>query len=500
MAEDGSDAQAPHLSERESVAATVYGLLDVAGSVIGISIADISEVLPLPALSPMAMNAHGLLGAFDLRGRLIPLFDLHAISGRMAGETTPSLVAVLRSADRCLAIGIDEILGIAHMGGDAVQRLSGGATASERTGGFLHEGRIVTLVDVRDLLAAPGVHTAHYELKAETYALSDGRAPVLVFAVGGATFAVKATEVHGTVPKRVIDRNSLTSGHCLGSITQHGRRIPVLDTPQALGIGRWTDLDAAEIVVLRYPEDRLLGFAVDKICRLITVDAHDVSPPPGALGTAAKMLVGTLVDDESQQVFLLKPEALRARPDLLDLARMSERMRAHPDTAPRAVPADAEAAHAVIQERVRYLIFEIGGRTIASPIAQVVRLVEPPDRLVEAPGAQIGVEGFFPLDGQTVPLVRPPHYAASVSRTALSRVLLLGRRDRFIGLAVDAVLGIETSVWRTPPAPDVPENDGIAQLGNGETRRILPRLDLSALAERYGVPAADVPAEGAMAG
>ena len=122
---------------------------------------------------------------------------------------------------------------------------------------------------------------------------------------------------------------------------------------------------------------------------------------------------------------------------------------------------------------------------MATPITQVVRIIENPGRLVNASAAPRGVAGFFAQDGRTIPLVEFARHRLAGPAEDARRVLLVGDRSRRIGVAVDSVLGIETSRWRAPKSAvggEGPEEDGLVQLVSGEHRRILPRIDLEGLA------------------
>lgn len=458
------------------------GLMRVDRAILGIKIAHLAEVTPVASISPLLIEADGLLGALDLRGTMIPLLDPRHLCGLPGVATAPAFAVILRHESRLIAVGIDELVGLAHPeDGDVHTLFRPGARAGRAVAGaFLHDGAVVTVLSVEALFAAEDIPSvpARRLNAADRLAGTASRRPVLTFSAGEACFAIEATEVHGTVPRRTIDRNSLTSGACLGSITHHGRRIPVMDTTQVLGLGRHAQRDAAEVVVLRYPEDRLLGFAVDSIQRMVTIDMGRLTPAPACLGASGDLLSRVFVDQEGTQIFVADPAALHSRTELLEMARLSgNRWNRDDASAPQAPPAE-ESGGSVVIERIRHLIFA-AGRTVACPIVDVVRIVEPPATVVPAPDAAPGIVGFFAIDGQTLPLVRLSEVLGYGPDTGPRRVLIVGSDARRVGFAVSAVEGIETSSWRAGDAAPAP----VVQVGSGANRRILPLVNLGALGE-----------------
>lgn len=464
----------------------VFGLMQVGEATVAVGVSHLAEVTPVTRLSPTVLQSPSLFGMLDLRGRLVPLYDTAALCGMPSGDAPPAFAAVLRRGDRRVAVGVDAVLGIASLEPGAVQPLDPGSGSTPVTGGFLHDGAVVSTIDVPRLMASPGLQSARGLASGPAAAPRETTRPFLVFVAGGATFAVAATEVHSTVPRRAVERNSLTSGACLGTIMQHGCRVPVMDTTRAVGLGGALECAAPEIVVLRFPEDRLLGFAVDTICRLIPLMDSRPTAPHLALGPAGALLGGIVVDESDQQIFLLDPDALRTDPDLAEMAGMSGRVAGREGTGPGGKARGAPPRLSdVVEERVRHLVYEEGGRVMATPITQVVRIIKHPGQLVDATAAPQGVAGFFAQDGRTIPLVDLAQGRLAKPPEGARRVLLVGRKPWRIGVAVDAVLGIETSRWRAPKSAiggDRPEDDGVVQLVSGQHRRILPRIDLEGLA------------------
>ncbi|MEL6207375.1 MAG: chemotaxis protein CheW, partial [Pseudomonadota bacterium] len=306
-------------------------------------------------------------------------------------------------------------------------------------------------------------------------------APFLTFTAGGATCALPAVAVHATVPRCQIEQNALTSGLCIGSITYHRQRIPVVRTADLIGLGEPDDRTNAEIVVLRCEGDDRLGFAVDTINRMIRIEERTLQPPPAAASGHEGLLKGVLTfPGSADQIFVLDEARLAKNDTVAELAKLSR-----PQKATQKSEATLRKPNGdVVEERVRHLVFDVG-ISVASPVMQVLRIVTPPERVVARPSSDVpGLRGIFSLDGRPVPLVDLDQMLGLWGTgDGDARVLVVERGADLVGFAVHAVTGIETSAWkRTAPAGTPDQGAAVVQLGRGAERHVLPVLDLQRLA------------------
>ena len=268
-----------------------------------------------------------------------------------------------------------------------------------------------------------------------------------------------------------------------------------MDANAVLGLGhRNHERRVAEIVVARFPEGHVLGLAVDVISRIQSVRTSDLRPAAPLLDRSAPLVSATVTEDSGRQIFILDHARLTADATLLAMAELSDPARtgtdpAPPDQAqrqPDGIPPDEE----VVRERARHLTFEAGG-TFASPITQIVRILEPPGSVTPVESAR-GVDGFFTVDGQITPLVclaralgRSPG-ADVAEQDRRERILLVGDKGAQVGFRVGRVTGIEASNWRTTPPAGEDVAGGLVNLSTASGPRVLPRIDLDALICRLG--------------
>ncbi|MEO0915768.1 MAG: chemotaxis protein CheW, partial [Pseudomonadota bacterium] len=260
--------------------ASAFGVFRVGDRLVGVPIANLAEVCTVMSLSAL-MTAQGpVLGAFNLRGGLVPLVDIEALAGAGSYDRPARRAAVLRYADRFLAIAVDEVVRLFEA--QPVQTNYGPQSGSEGQGaippfdsslfpeGFVMDDKVVSCLSARALFESDTVlsvpKTDRSKEKAETRHCSK----YLVLSAGGVTIAVDIKYIWATFPKQRLEELDISSDAdlFLGFTKQIGWRIPVVDTNRVLGIGQATSPRETEVVVLHMPNDRLIGFHVDATERL----------------------------------------------------------------------------------------------------------------------------------------------------------------------------------------------------------------------------------------
>ena len=252
---------------------------------LGVPTTSLAEVCPVNELYPLLVKSDGLLGALNLRGQLIPLIDPSVIFGFSSNMVKPRFAAVLRQGGKVLAIGIDEVAGLATVAKSAIQPVEGLAGCSEglADGIFYEAGMAVTLANVANIFRLSGATVVSAGATNRAAIKKTNGQHSITFEAGGAFFSVPAVEVYGTVPRQIIEKNALSSEICLGSVNHHNRRIPVLCTVDLFQIGEKRQNRQAELLVLRFPNDQLLGLAVDAIRNMEAVSPELFSTVPDVI-------------------------------------------------------------------------------------------------------------------------------------------------------------------------------------------------------------------------
>ena len=138
----------------------------------------------------------------------------------------------------------------------------------------------------------------------------------------------------------------------------------------------------------------------------------------------------------------------------------------------------------------KYLTYNAGA-DIATPLDDITEILPYPAEIIPitAGGA---VQGLFIHRGAAILLVCLPSLVGrgrSVEREE-ARVLLVESKRGYVGFAVPALRAIEESVWEQPRRGETQTHallgtSPLVEVGDGEQTRMLPNVDLRAVAATY---------------
>ncbi|MBF9029987.1 hypothetical protein HKCCE3408_06245 [Rhodobacterales bacterium HKCCE3408] len=463
------------------------GLLSIGEATVAIEVGYLAEVAHIETLQKRLGNGgDGALGVIAIRGALLPVIDplgIYASAG-----TSPEIAAVLSDDTAVTGLAVDGVKGLRRFPARSLQRLTGDGGDSLNAGTIYDGGRQINVLNARAVLDRPDYPKASLNLR-KALASDRGLArPYLTFEAGGVAFAVRAETVFGTVPRQGIEDATMSDDRFLGTIRYFRRRVPVMATNRVFGLGRGGATDRFETVVLRFPGDRLLGLAVDRIVHVANPSEAQSRPLPVTVTGAMSLLAATAPINEVAH-FLIDEARIVADPELVAAAELSETRADEPDP-----PAAAGAGSGkVVRERERYLLFQAGTR-IAVRMTQIDGMREPPAAgAITRPDADLpGLAGLFFQDGALIPLIRLSEHLGldGAPDPARARVILTRSGDVRIGFLVDAVDGIATSSWFTPQDEAVSADFDLVSLRAQGREEVRNALDLGrvseAVAARFG--------------
>ena len=460
-----------------------FGMVRIGQITLGIAIDQMSEVCHVNAPVPLPIPSASLLGGFELRGSLVPLLDVSRICSQGPETEQPHLAVVLRHAEAVIAFYVDEVMGIATCSEKDVQTFLHGDALGQPTikGLFRNDDQFVSILDVPKVFDLPDVYAAQRPGLSDKGETAERLTRQLTFKAGGAIFSVPAIEVYAAVPRQEIKVTAITAGPCLGEISYYGRRVPVACPVSLLGIGEIRERGPSEVVVMRFPDDTLLGLAVEAI-RNIESFTEDREAKIPLTADGSKGLISHLsVQSDGTQIYAVDIAAFHQDAETTTLASLSEQaVEEQKETVANTVD-DTNAN--VVRERERYLVVQAGTR-VAIPLAQVTCILNPPAETTPAAEPYAGFRGYFSRLGQSVALFGLAdclHGGAGggAAQDAQVRIVLTGEEDAQVGFEVDQVISIEESQWREVPKDD--NNPVAVQLGTRSNRTVLPLVSLDAL-------------------
>ncbi|MDX8351411.1 chemotaxis protein CheW [Cognatiyoonia sp. IB215182] len=453
-----------------------FGVIQIGEALIAIPIQHLSEVLHVQKQEPLAQSGAFLRGGIALRGQIVPVLDLQALAGLPEPDAGTKLGVIVEYQARQIALFADRIIGIANIATDDIHKMSrtAGDKASLFTTLFAYDESFASVLDVSATFDTPDIFTAKRPDISKKNMLRT-QVPMLTFEAGTARFSVPAVEVYAAIPRQSVESTAITMGPVLGEITYHGRRIPVVCASRILGLGDGEPQSRPEIVALRFPDDLVLGFAVDAIHEIGTFSGIRETTIP--LWQSGRSFVDrVMIRDDELQIYVVDLEKLNQADDLLTIAKLSK-IEDDPKIQPKP---ETTNERNVSQERQRYLVVDADAR-LAIPLSQVNRIVEPPDRVTPATVSSLGFRGYFSRFNESIALYDLATCRGGKSGTeAGGKVLLTGQTGHQVGFRVENVVSIEMSEWCEKPAhPNRRGSTTLVQLGDGEQTKVLPAFNLN---------------------
>lgn len=107
-----------------AVTRTTYGLLRLGSAAVALPLSILREVVPRPErYEPLPVATPGLRGAVTVRGQIVPVIDLAALSGAEPVTGADHVVAVLQGTKRVLGVVADAVVGVEQAADDDLQRV-----------------------------------------------------------------------------------------------------------------------------------------------------------------------------------------------------------------------------------------------------------------------------------------------------------------------------------------------------------------------------------------
>jgi chemotaxis signal transduction protein len=117
-------------------------------------IENVLEVAELGSLSALPGAGVAVLGVRNLRGQVLPVFDL-ALVLAIGGDAAPPRVVVAEHAGRLAGLAVDEVTDVVALAGTPEQ-----TEAEYLSGAILEDGQLVGILDVERLFGSLAAQAA----------------------------------------------------------------------------------------------------------------------------------------------------------------------------------------------------------------------------------------------------------------------------------------------------------------------------------------------------
>jgi len=491
------------------------GVFHLAGMQLALYQHHLKEVVQTGALSALPTECPSILGAFSLRGVMVPVMDLRLVLQPGAQPLPAPYVVVIEWEQRLLGLATDGVVGVYALPPDQLRRLAPAPTSdSVLEGGFERpdDGSQVSLLNVQSLIRQPHLPMTWpasdppKDLSTDASTASDAglvkgpagasaatlenAQPLMLFRCQGIPMAVGTEAVHTTVvnPELLDIRNA--SGAFLGMMRFNGQDVPAVHLGQLCGLspqpGQQTSADQQAFLVPT--AGGLVACLVDSITDVAAADSRQCVPLPPYSLAGSHLFAGTLpvealvssqrTHDQTAIGFfmLLDAQALQTDARLLDLTRLSQSGGQHQRGAgPQA------AQH---RDSGPLLIYHLG-IDVASPLVQIAEILA-----WEAKAAVHGLgQGSLLMSrGRAIPVLElAPLLGLPTAQTDASeagQVLVLHDEGQWLGFKVPELVNIEHG--RLPAG----QREDRVVVGAAADERVLRLVDLLKLARGLRAPQA----------
>ncbi len=319
-------------------------IFDLDGARFALDATRVCESVWLPELTPAEEAPPWVVGLFSLRGRIVPVVDLHLRFHHPARRYSPSDQVVVLDADhQPMGLIVSEVIEVIELPCDAIQpppQFEPAATGhAHLVAGEARVGdELVTLLDVSRLTHLPeGPEFAEVmELSAcagyfcpqatpQEHALFHARAVALreaaaeeegerlglaVVELGGECFGVELASVQEFCDIAQLSPIPCCPPHILGAMNLRGNLLTLIDPRAALNLP--PAARGGKAVVARLGE-QAVGIAVDEVHDVVYLRGDELQAPPPALRERCGLEISGTAPYAGRTMTVLDLPALLAR-------------------------------------------------------------------------------------------------------------------------------------------------------------------------------------------
>ncbi|MEU4158342.1 chemotaxis protein CheW [Actinoplanes sp. NPDC026670] len=476
-----------------TAAATLYGIFRTGELRMALPLEKLREVIVRPPeFSALPTAGAGLLGAVNLRHTVIPVIDPCLLAGRASAMETGEVIIIVSSEGRLFGLLADAIEGSTHVAAEsllAVHMGGGGPALFSHTFERADDQAVIAVLDAATIVDMPGIPAiadpAQRPGTADVAAAQrhGPRRTLLMFECGDTGLSIDVTHVHSVVPDLRLHSSPLDGPVCRGVAHLAGHAVPAIDPVALLGLPEQPASGTRRGVVVSLPQG-LIALTATAVTEITTVPAEDILAMPMVPSPDRTLLAG-LLSTEGRQYLVLDGQALRESSELAAFGALNIRLEPGvAETGPPPDDTDRDANRVVTSVR-KFLTYSVGVDA-ATPLEQI-------DEILPFPGVRLSLGGtsllgMFTHRRKTIPLINLPvllGHGHSPEPEADRVLLVTPAGGSTVGLVVPELRAIEQSVWEEPETAVGAGRERLVSIGTPEDHRLLPYVDLFAVAAEH---------------
>ena len=319
-------------------------IFNLDGARFGLDTTKVRESVWLPELTPIEEAPPWVVGLFSLRGRIVPVTDLHLRFGHPARSYTPGdQVVVLETEHLPMGLIVSEVIGVVELSSTAIQPppqfdnvanspshlVAGEVRVGDDLVTLLDVSRLTQLLDASMFAGAPEhlVPSCHFcaEATPEARAVFRARAMRLretsseedatrlglaVVELGGECFGIELAAIQEFCDIVQLSPIPCCPSHILGAMNLRGDLLTLIDPRAALNLPPAARGGKAVVALLG---DQAMGLAVDAVHNVIYLRPEELLAPPAILRERGGAEIAGTAPYSGQMMTVLNLPALLAR-------------------------------------------------------------------------------------------------------------------------------------------------------------------------------------------
>ncbi|OUD10609.1 hypothetical protein BVC71_03715 [Marivivens niveibacter] len=436
------------------------------------SIEKVQEIIRVPNLVRVPMSPVSMLGLANLRGEILPVFDLRGMLGKSGSAITDTSRVIVVEEGAKVGLVVDRVAEVLNVPADRIEDV----TAIEKTVstdllmGVVKNFGDHGLIQLVDPSGLPELQRS--QIDAEKQSVSAPAAAkmarpdddtsiedvlqIVSFQIGTEEYAFKLADVDEIVrvPTSIAEVPNAPR-NVLGLITLRDRVLPMISLRDCLGVAPEEGADINRVVVLRVADEngeyRQFGMVVDRVREVLRVPMDQIDDVPEGVKRRGANEIECIckLDDGARIVSVLSAYESLGQIDLNEVPTDLQSQ----DTTQEAEMTSIDATD---QEEVQLVVFKLANEDFGISIHSVQEIIRLPDHFVSVPNADHEIEGIINLRGMVLPVIDMRRYfnMSAATRTERQRIIVLSCGGTLTGYIVDSVtqvLRVTTAELTAPP-------------------------------------------------
>lgn len=480
MAKQDSNTIEADLDESQLSSVRQFVSFLIREEIFAFSIDLVQEIIRVPALARVPMAPPSMLGLANLRGEVLPVFDLRAMLGVEHKDTSDASRVLVVDDGMKVGLVVDRVAEVLNVpvdrieNVDAVEKTIDSKLLSGVVKNF-NDHDLVQLFDpgrlpelqVKEVVGGSTGRSSGKVGKAtettDTEEVQDDVLQIVSLLIGEEEYAFNLADVDEIVrvPTQIAEVPNAPFS-VVGLCTLRDRVLPLVSLRDCLGQARTEQKDSNRVVVLQIKDGegyRRVGMIVDRVREVLRVPRDLVDEVPEGVKRHGANEIECIckLDGGQRLVSVLSAGESISGVDLSEAEKAMSAMST--ETTEQTVEDDDmnTSADAADLEDVQLVVFKLAKEDFGISIHAVQEIIRLPEQFVEVPKAQAEVAGIINLRSMVLPVIDMRRYfhLAPCERSERQRIIVLNSDGVMTGYIVDSVtevLRVTRNELTDPPA------------------------------------------------